>query len=88
MEKFSFSELKIAKVKLFTQSLTKFYCISIKTIFNISFFAAWLLTKKHAVVDLFIFEKKREIKKIELSKDYLENIKPWLIFGVLPYDFR
>ena len=32
VEKFSFSELKIEKVKLFTQSLIKLYCISV---FNI-----------------------------------------------------
>ena len=29
MEKFSFSELKVANVKLFTRSLTKFYCNSV-----------------------------------------------------------
>ena len=32
VEKFSFSELKIEEVKLFTQSLTKFYCTSVFTV--------------------------------------------------------
>ena len=38
VEKLSFSELKIEKVKLFTQSLTKLYCISV---FNVG---VWLVT--------------------------------------------
>ena len=40
-EKFSFSELKMEKVKLFTQSLTKFYCISV---FNVGGCLASCLT--------------------------------------------
>ena len=32
VEKFNFSERKIEKVKLFTQSLTKFSCISVLTL--------------------------------------------------------
>ena len=39
--KFSSSELKIEKVKLFTQSLTKFYCISV---FNVGGCLASCLT--------------------------------------------
>ena len=72
VEKFSFSELKIEKVKLFTQSLTKFYCISI---FNVGRCLASGLTlrpfltfdslqlgcleRKRVVAELFIFEKNR-----------------------------
>ena len=40
-EKFSFSELKMEKVKLFTQTLTKFYCISV---FNVGGCLASCLT--------------------------------------------
>ena len=40
-EKFSFSELKMEKVKLFTQSLTKFYYISV---FNVGGCLASCLT--------------------------------------------
>ena len=41
VEKLSFSELKIEKVKLFTQSLTKLYCISV---FNVGFCLVTCLT--------------------------------------------
>ena len=41
VEKFSFNELKIEKVKLFTQVLTKFYCISV---FNVGGCLASYLT--------------------------------------------
>ena len=59
-EKFSFSELKMEKVKLFTQSLTKFYCISVfnvggclascltfRPFLTFKPLATWLLTKKN-----------------------------------------
>ena len=41
VEKFSSSELKIEKVKWFTQRLTKFYCISV---FNVGVCLAGCLT--------------------------------------------
>ena len=57
MEKLSFSELKIEKVKFFTQSSTKISCIRVlnlslenllnfQTIFSVKRLATWLLTKK------------------------------------------
>ena len=48
MEKFSFSELKIEKVKFFTQSTTNIFCISV---FNIGRCLAGSLTFRPLMLD-------------------------------------
>ena len=59
MEKFSFSELKIEKVKFFTQSTTNIFCISV---FNIGRGLASSLTFRPLMLDpwqLGCLQKKR-----------------------------
>ena len=62
VEKFSFNEFNIEKVKFFIQSPTKIYCISIfskllnfQTIFNVRLLAIWLFVKNTYTVQLFAY---------------------------------
>ena len=68
VEKFSFSELKIQKVKLLTHNLTKFYCIFI---FNVGgCLASYLTFRLFVKLDLVAYKKKNVYSKKERIEDW------------------